>query len=226
MNFLKQAAIYYAYEPHQEAAWDELEAKLPKCLLEEFMAAYRRSPKPLAASVTLTKQTFEDLTSYSKDLFTKLEVDDCNRLLEKSGFGKDPELASMLLANILHETCNMKYMREIADGSAYGNRSDLGNNQPGDGPRYKGAGVLQLTGRYNYSRLAKFLNDPRVMEGCDYVASTYPFRSAEPWITENNLLEIAKTKGFDAVCRRINGGWNGYQDRKNKFTLCKQVLNP
>ena len=120
----------------------------------------------------------------------------------------------------------MKYMREIADGSAYENRSDLGNTQLGDGPRYKGAGVLQLTGRYNYSRLAKFLNDPRVMEGCDYVASTYPFRSAEPWITENNLLEIAKIKGFDAVCRRINGGWNGYQDRKNKFTLCKQVLNP
>ena len=100
MNFLKQAAIYYAYEPHQEAAWDELEAKLPKCLLQEFMAAYRRSPKPLAASVTLTKQTFEDLTSYSKDLFTKLEVDDCNRLLEKSGFGGDPKLASMLLANM------------------------------------------------------------------------------------------------------------------------------
>ena len=86
------------------------------------------------------------------------------------------------------------------------------------------AGVLQLTGRYNYSRLSKALTDSRVMEGCDYVASTYPFRSAEPWIQENRLLEVAKTEGFEAVCRRINGGWNGIDDRKNKFKICRDVL--
>ena len=226
MSFLKNAAIYFNHEPHQEAALDELWAATNYLDKQRFIAAYKGSAKPSSKLVTITKQTFEDLTGHSKDLFTRLEVDDCNRLLEITGFGETPELASMLLANILHETCNMKYMKEIADGRAYDGRYDLGNTHPGDGPRFKGAGVLQLTGRFNYSRLSKAVSDPKVMEGCDYVSTTYPFRSAEPWIKENNLLEIAKTKGFDAVCRRINGGWNGYQDRKNKFTLCKKVLNP
>jgi predicted chitinase len=224
MSFLINAATYYASEPHQEAAWKALEAKLPNYLLEEFMAAYRASPEPLLSSITFTRQTFEDLTGYSKDLFTDQEVKDCNQMLKETGFGEDPELASMLIANILHETSNMKFMKELADGWAYEGRSDLGNVQPGDGPRFKGAGVLQLTGRYNYSRLSKALADPQVMKGVDYVASTYPFRSAVPWISDNRLLEVAKTEGFDAVCRRINGGWNGYEDRKTKYKICRDLF--
>ena len=224
MTFLKDAAKYYKAEPHQITAWEDLEAKLPTYLLEEFMAAYRGSQEPSVASITFTRQTFEDLTGYSKDLFTDQEVKDCNQMLKETGFGEDPELASMLIANILHETCNMKFMKELADGWAYEGRSDLGNVQPGDGPRFKGAGVLQLTGRYNYSRLSKALADPQVMKGVDYVASTYPFRSAVPWISENRLLEVAKTEGFDAVCRRINGGWNGYEDRKSKYKICRDLF--
>ena len=224
MSFLTQAAIYYAYEPHQEAAWEALEAKLPKYLLEEFMEAYRASPKPLVEPVVLTKETFEELTGYSASLFTDTEVADCNRMLKETGFGDDPELASMLMANILHETGNMKWLKELSDGWAYEGRSDLGNTQPGDGPRYRGAGVLQLTGRYNYSRLSKALADPQVMKGVDYVASTYPFRSAVPWISENRLLDVAKTEGFEAVCVRINGGYNGYEDRKTKYKICREVF--
>jgi predicted chitinase len=223
-SFLTDAAKYYKREPHQDRAWEDLEAKLPNYLLEEFKAAYRASPAPPTGLVVLTKQTFEDLTGYSRDLFTDQEVSDCNRMLKETGFSEDPELAAMLMANILHETGNMKFLKELADGWAYEGRSDLGNTQPGDGPRFKGAGVLQLTGRYNYSRLSKALTDSRVMEGCDYVASTYPFRSAEPWISENQLLEVAKTEGFEAVCVRINGGYNGWEDRKTKYRICRDVL--
>ena len=62
------------------------------------------------------------------------------------------------------------------------------------------------------------------MKGVDYVSSTYPFRSAVPWISENRLLEVAKTEGFEAVCVRINGGYNGYDDRKTKYKICRDVL--
>ena len=62
MSFLIDAAKYYKAEPHQDRAWEELEAKLPKYLLEEFMAAYRGSPEPPVGLVVLTKQTFEQLT--------------------------------------------------------------------------------------------------------------------------------------------------------------------
>jgi predicted chitinase len=62
------------------------------------------------------------------------------------------------------------------------------------------------------------------MEGVDYVSNTYPFMSAKTWIEENGLLNIAQTKGFDDVCYRINGGWNGYEDRLAKYQICKDVL--
>jgi len=125
----------------------------------------------------------------------------------------------------MHETANFVYMEEIADGWAYEGRQDLGNIYPGDGPKYKGAGVLMLTGRYNYSRAAAELNDPLVLSrGCEYVAKHYPFRSAQKWIRDNNLLSICLNKGFDDCCYRINGGWNGYDDRLAKYKICKKVF--
>ena len=223
---LSNAAKYYKELPHQKVAWEALEARLPAHVVDEFMEAYRNAPEapqtPQGGIISL--QVFEDLTGYRKELFTQLEVDDFNRLLRETGFDKDIEATRMLTANILHETANLKYMKEIASGWAYEGRSDLGNVQPGDGPRYKGAGVLQLTGRYNYSRLSKALDDPRVMEGVDYVSTTYPFMSAKTWITENDLLWVAQNEGFDAVCRRINGGWNGYEDRLAKYRICQKHI--
>ena len=91
------------------------------------------------------------------------------------------------------------------------NITDLGNG-PNDGPKYKGAGVLQLTGKYNYQKLADGIHDPKVMDGVDYVSDTYPFTSARIWIIENDLLNVCSAS-FDACCVRINGGWNGYDDR-------------
>ena len=226
MSFLTDAAKYYKAETHQIAAWEALEAQLPVYILEEFKTAYRTAPAaPVAPKASLiTTEIFSKLTGYSAELFTQQEADDCNRLLEVTGFAEDIECTRMLMANLLHETGNMRWMKELADGWAYEGRSDLGNTQPGDGPRFKGAGVLMLTGRYNYDRLSKALRDPRVLEGCDYVVRTYPFTSAETWIRENDLLRIAKTKGFDDVCYRINGGWNGYEDRKAKYRICREVL--
>ena len=223
MTNLLNAAKYYKQLPHQNKAWKALEANIPAPVVEEFLQAYRSAPEAPVGGL-ISHQTLEDLTGYRKELFTQLEVDDFNRLLRETGFDKDLDATRMLVANILHETANLKYMKEIASGWAYEGRSDLGNVHPGDGPRYKGAGVLQLTGRYNYSRLSKALNDPQVMEGVEYVSRTYPFMSASTWIHENRLLEVAQTQGFDAVCRRINGGWNGYKDRLAKYRICQREL--
>ena len=230
MPYLSEAAKWYKSEPHQKAAWDALEEQLPSFLIEEFKTAYRSKPEAPAASgalvpVIVTPEVFENLTGYSRTLFTQTECDDCNLLFHKTGFNESPEIAAMLMANILHETGNMRWLKELADGWAYEYRSDLGNTQPGDGPRFKGAGVLQLTGRYNYSVAAKVLKDERIMEGVDYVSTTYPFQSAIPWIEDNDLLWIAKNQGFDSVCKRINGGWNGINDRRTKFAVCQRVLH-
>jgi len=222
MTFLIDAAKYYKELPHQDAAWRWFEGQLPEYLLDEFRERFRDAP--VSSSQLITPEVFERLTGYSRDLFSQEECDDCMKMLKETGFIKHREATCMLMANILHETGNMRWLKELSSGWSYESRADLGNDQPGDGPRFKGAGVLQLTGRYNYSRLSKALRDRRVMEGCDYVASTYPFRSAVIWIRENNLLTIAKTKGFEAVCVRINGGYNGYEDRLAKYSVCKSVL--
>ena len=79
----------------------------------------------------------------------------------------------MLMADMMHDL--QLRAKEIADGWAYEGRTDLGNTSPGDGPKYKGAGVLQLTGKHNYSRLAEGLPDPKVMDGVDYVANATLF---------------------------------------------------
>lgn len=221
MTYLVDAAKYYTAEPHQDAAWEYLWASLDEYTQDCFVDAYRDAPELPEGLITV--DIFEQLTGYSASLFTQQEVDDCNRLLRETEFDTCIVSTRMLMANILHETSNLKYMKEIASGVAYNNRSDLGNG-PHDGPTYKGAGVLQLTGKYNYSRFCDAIGDPRVMEGVDYVSDTYPFMSAKTWIADNNLLHIAQTEGFDAVCYRINGGWNGYDDRLTKYQICKDVL--
>lgn len=62
-----------------------------------------------------------------------------------------------ILATAQHESGMGQYQEEIASGSAYEGRGDLGNTQPGDGVRFKGRGYVQITGRTNYSRWGQFL---------------------------------------------------------------------
>ena len=224
-SFLIDAAKYYAAQPHQDAAWEYLWDSLDEYTQDVFMDAYRDAPEPPEpAEGFITVDVFAELTGYAASLFKQSEADDCNKLLQVTGFDQDMEATCMLMANVLHETCNLKFLKELADGWAYEYRSDLGNDTYGDGPKYKGAGVLQLTGKHNYSRLCAAIGDPRIMEGVDYVAEVYPFRSAETWIHENYLLDCAQQKGFEAVCVRINGGYNGWDDRVAKYEICRRVL--
>ena len=228
MSNLARAAKYFQGLPHQSESWESLEARLPIFVVEEFLSAYREPPEAPQTPENehiFTPEIFSRLTGYSASLFTETECRDADRLMNETGFAAHPEAMAMLVANIMHETGNMRWLKELASGWAYEGRADLGNTQPGDGPLFRGSGVLQLTGRHNYTRLSQALGDTRVIaEGCDYVASTYPFMSAKTWIVENDLLNVALTQGFDAVCRRINGGYNGLEDRRTKFTIAKRVF--
>jgi len=68
-----------------------------------------------------------------------------------------PQRKAMFLAQLAHESAQLRYFEEIASGAAYEGRKDLGNTQPGDGKRYKGRGPIQLTGRNNYRKAGQAL---------------------------------------------------------------------
>jgi predicted chitinase len=81
------------------------------------------------------------------------------------------------LAQVFHESGNLVYTKEIASGQAYEGRQDLGNTQPGDGVRYKGRGLVQITGRSNYTSISSdtsvaFIQQPLLLEHEKYAASS------------------------------------------------------
>jgi putative chitinase len=117
------------------------------------------------------------------------------------------------LAQIGHESGGMRYNLELASGIAYENRRDLGNVFPGDGPRYKGRGFIQLTGRHNYRNAGKALGID--LENNPELARDVRYQSAIAcWFWNSRNLNLWSDKeNFEKVTRLINGGLNGYQDR-------------
>jgi predicted chitinase len=145
------------------------------------------------------------------------------------------------LAQLAHESGELRYMEEIASGAAYEGRQDLGNTEPGDGKRYKGRGPIQLTGRANYQRYGDLLGLDLVNNPTIAATPQVGFRIAGQYWKLNGLNELAdqglqivtiRRKGqneqvsaFDAITFRINGGFNGRDDRTKYYNRAKQVLN-
>lgn len=136
-----------------------------------------------------------------------------------------PRRQAAFLAQIAHESGQLRWVRELASGNAYEGRIDLGNNVLGDGPRYKGRGLLQITGRANYRECGKALN-------LDLIA--YPELLEEPvnacrsaawfWRTRD-LNPLADANRFAALTKRINGGYNGLDERLQYWIDARGVLN-
>lgn len=128
-----------------------------------------------------------------------------------------PARVSAFLAQIGHESGRLRYTREIWGPTPaqrrYEGRVDLGNVEPGDGKRFMGRGLIQLTGRANYARMSEALGvdliaRPDLLETAQYASlSAGEFWR---WIDGNALADGGL---FDTITRRINGGQNGRADR-------------
>lgn len=120
---------------------------------------------------------------------------------------------SAFLAQIAHESGELRYVRELSDGSQYEGRADLGNTEPGDGHRYLGRGLLQVTGRTNYKAVGlalglDLLSHPELLESPDPAA-----RSAGYFWRSHNLNEFADADAFGSITKKINGGYLGLDQR-------------
>ena len=220
---LTEAVRFSKGLPHQLQAWDWLQQQLSEQQLEGFAERFRAAPEPPPAAVLVNADQCEQIFGRA---ITPAQLADLNACLERFEIDT-PTRISHFMAQIGHESGGLRWLEEIADGQAYEGRRDLGNNQPGDGPRFKGAGAIQLTGRANYESFSRFISDPRVMEGCSYVASTYPFSSAGFWWHNNRINEEVDA---GASCRRIsrlvNGRdpANGLDDREAYFAKATAVI--
>jgi len=132
--------------------------------------------------------------------------------------------AAAFLAQLAHESMELKYMEEIASGAAYEGRKDLGNTQPGDGRRYKGRGPIQLTGRANYRKAGKALDLP--LEEHPQIATepTNAFRIAGYFWDSHNLNALADARKFKAITKAMNGGYNGLDERVKYYERALRVL--
>jgi putative chitinase len=183
----------------------------------------------------------EDLTMISVDIVKKimpnLKADVCEdyfpflqEAMEEFEINK-PLRESAFLAQIAHESMEFKHFKEIWGPTAQQNKYEppssvaksLGNTEPGDGKRFMGRGAIQLTGRANYKIYGDMLdldliNNPEWAEDPQVA-----FRIAGAYWKSKGLNPLADKPDFKEITIRINGGLNGWEDRKKYYERAKPL---
>ncbi|MBJ2237073.1 glycoside hydrolase family 19 protein [Pseudomonas fluorescens] len=136
--------------------------------------------------------------------------------------------AAAFIAQVGHESGQLRYVREIwgptAQQLTYEGRADLGNTVKGDGSKYRGRGLIQITGRANYAACGEALgldliNKPELLELPQHAAM-----SAAWFWSIKGLNTLADEGEFVKITRRINGGVYGLADRQALYEKALKVL--
>jgi len=176
---------------------------------------------------SLTKEQLKKAMPYASDANINKYLAQINKTLKKYQINTAQRVAHFL-AQITHESGSLRYSEEIASGKAYEGRVDLGNTQPGDGIKFKGRGLIQLTGRANYKKYGDSIGidltqSPSKLEEPDLIVDV-----AGWYWDKHNLNELADKDDLVKITRKINGGLNGLDDRKKhlenaqKAKLCEK----
>lgn len=159
-------------------------------------------------------------------------------------FGLDTPLRqAAFLAQVAHESGSLRYVIELADGSAYDDRADLGNTTPEailiaanhgstPGKWWKGHGLIQITGYYNHKACGEALGLDLLNNPLALCTPQYAAESAAWFWNEHNLNQWADAGDFDGVSDVINrgrktakdGDANGYTDRLAAYARAQEVL--
>lgn len=135
-----------------------------------------------------------------------------------------PARQAAFLAQIGHESGQLRYSEEIASGEAYEGRADLGNTEVGDGKRYKGRGLIQITGRANYAACGDALGLDLIGEPDLLQDPQNACRSAAWFWKTHGLNQLADGGNFERITRKINGGLNGQAHRLVLWERAKEQL--
>lgn len=174
----------------------------------------------------MTPEQLQDATGCSA-MRASVWADPIAQAMEKYQINT-PMRQAAFLAQIAHESGRFLYVREIwgptSAQNGYEGRKDLGNTEPGDGFRFRGRGLIQITGRANYTSLGKQLgldlvNRPELLE--------LPLNAAMSaglfWSTRK-LNDLADKGDIIGITRKVNGGTNGLADRQQIYDQAKKAL--
>ena len=140
-----------------------------------------------------------------------------------------PKRVAAFIAQIGHESGQLKYVKEIwgptAAQAKYEGRKDLGNTVVGDGTKYRGRGLIQITGRANYMACGEglgldLINQPELLEKPQHACMS----AAWFWAIKG-LNTLADAGEITKISKRINGGSNGLQDRLALYKKACEVLH-
>ena len=145
-----------------------------------------------------------------------------------------PKRIAAFLAHVGHESGQLQYLRELGN-EQYLSKYDSGvlavrlGNTPeldGDGQKYRGRGLIQITGRNNYRQCSLGLfGDERLLVSPQLLEQPHWAAESAAWFWERNgLNELADRDQFNSITRRINGGLNGLQDRLQLWARARAVL--
>ena len=152
--------------------------------------------------------------------------DACNRYQINT-----PLRLAAFLAQVAHESGSLLYVKELASGETYDTgrlAAALGNTpaDDDDGKRYKGRGLIQITGTTNYRACSlglfgddRLLRTPELLEQPDNAAL-----SAAWFWDSRGLNALADAGDFRKITKKINGGYNGMEDRLQFYARAKQTL--
>jgi putative chitinase len=185
----------------------------------------------------------------AKDFFEKYEINTVNRIAgfmaqtahESNDFRVLEENLNYSVEGLL-KTFGKYFIRGKANPEDYArnpeklanyvymdsNRSKsaaLGNTQPGDGWKFRGGGLIQLTGRNNYTAFGRDIG-MTAEQAAEYVRTKRgAFESACWFWKKNNLARFADADDIDGMSRKVNGGTIGLEDRRSKYERFKSILN-
>ena len=145
-----------------------------------------------------------------------------------------PKRQAAFLAQIGHESGQLQYVRELGSDQ-YLSKYDTGTlaarlgNTPdadGDGQKYCGRGLIQITGRRNYLACSQALfGDERLLQQPELLEQPQWACESAAWFWQSNgLNELADKDQFTTITRRINGGLNGLESRMQLWARAKAVL--
>jgi putative chitinase len=187
-------------------AWcEELNKALPKYDIT--------TPERIAGFVSQCAHESMDFNAMSENLNYREET--LNKVFPRY-FGPGKRNAAEYARNP-EKIANYVYMDEFRS-------SKLGNTQPGDGWRFRGRGLKQLTGRDNYTRFAKDY-DMTAEEAAVWVETKEGALASALWFwNTNNLNPIADTGSVPALTKKINGGNIGLSDRQARYDKAMAIL--